>query len=1096
MFLLNTRRLKKVLSAFVFLLLGTCVASAQQTDGGIKGMVLDSIAKPLQGASVIAEHIPSGTTYAAQSDKRGSFLLPNLRVGGPYKISVSYIGMEPFNQDNITVRLGDALELNITLHASTTLLHEVTVRANSSRSGRANSYGAGQNISRTQIANAPMVSRSIQDITRLVPQSTKDNSFAGTNFRYNNITVDGAISNDAIGFSPSAGGITGSSGSPGSSTRTNGISLDAIEDMQVYLAPYDVKIGNFTGGSINAVTRSGTNKVTGSVYAYGRNATITGKDKAGKIGKMDDDFHDYQAGFRVGFPIIKNKLFFFTNIEITRRQDPSQLMAGQPETAQILSKGDAETIQQETLRRYGAIFDPGTAGQFNTTTRSEKFFNRIDWNINSAHQLSIRNNTVRSRSVNMDRDQMDFRFSSMAYQQTNDQTSTVAELKSRFHKGWSNSLIVGYTTIHDYRTPLGDPTLPQVQIQGRTPGTTIYLGTDREAAIFNMKQKTWEITNNLSWHTGKHTFLLGTHNELYNINYGFVNSWNGRVDYLSIEDYLNNKPYRVRGSYRYTNNSRDYILSNPEAVFNVNLLSVYLQDEIRVTNRFRITPGLRADYTFIPEKQSVGERTKNAITDDYFGNTYYYTPLNQIRNEYLNKVQLSPRIGFRYDIKGNQQWVLRGGVGFFTGRVPMAWLGYAFYNTGINYGSYDQKADQQPFVAGTDPVRPSPTGIADFIAKNGAVIDNPLIGKTQVDVIDNNFVMPKVFRSSIALDHTTPDNYQFTVEALYTKTIKDVFFQQINVKDDPRYYGFDTHRAYPVYGGSTDASFSNVYELSNTGLGYRFSFTGSVKKQFDGGLSASAAYTYGQSKDVFNGIRNSMESNWQLNHALNPNNAGLAWSNFDIRHRIIANLGYRKAWGTKWVTNVNLFFNAQSGSPFTYGIVNNSMQGLSQQVSLAYIPTMEEAVRFFQDYETGGQMVTAAQQATAFNNYIDKNKYLSGRRGRYTERNTGRTPWNTSADLHFAQEFYFSKSPGGNFITFTIDIMNVTNLISSSWGRVYFSPNTFNSTASVGLTPTLFPPKQTPGNYPQFTFSDPGKPYSIDYFSSRAQGQIGLRYSF
>ncbi|NML23594.1 TonB-dependent receptor [Pseudoflavitalea sp. G-6-1-2] len=1065
---------------------------SQETNGAITGKITDDKKEPLAGASVTAIHEPSGTSYGIATGADGRYYLPGLRIGGPYTLKITMAGRAPQAISSITVRLGEPLQLNVTITASEKELASVEVKARKG-AARANSTGAGLNIGRTQLNSMPTISRSIQDITKLVPQGSKDNSFAGTNFRYNNITIDGAINNDAIGFSPSSGGITGSSGMPGSSTRSNAISLDAIEDMQVYLAPYDVKIGNFTGGSINAVTRSGTNKVTGSVYGFGRNATITGKDKTGSTGKMKSDFHDYQAGFRVGFPIIKNKLFFFTNEEITSRRDPVQLLAGSPETAGILSAEDADKIRTETVKRYGNRFDPGTAGDYNAWSRSQKFFNRIDWNINARHQLSLRNNTIFSKAMNMDRDQQDFRFSSMAYEQSNNQHSTVLELKSRFNGGWSNSFIAGYSAVHDKRSPTADPALPQVQVAGRTPGTTIYFGTDREASIFNMKQRTIEITDNVTLRKGKHTILIGTHNELYRINYGFVNSWNGRVDYLSVEDYLANKPYRVRGSYNFNNNNRDYILANPEAVFNVNMHSLYAQDEIQVTDKLKLIPGLRADYTWLPQKPAMSEQVQNAITDNAFGTTYTYTPLNRINNNYLNKVQLSPRLGFRYDVKGDQSIIIRGGTGLFTGRIPFAWLAYAYYNNGINYGSFDQKADTKVFVPGSDPLLAGPNGIAGFIEQNGAVINNRNSGKTQVDVIDNGFVMPQVWRSSVALDYSTESGYKFGFEALFTKTLKDVMFQQINIKDDPKYYPYDKNKEQPIYSGTVDPRFSNAYLLSNTKQGYRYSLTATVSRTYAFGLNASLAYTYGGSKDISNGIRNSMESNWQLNQALSPNNPGLAWSNFDLRHRIVANATYRKAWNDHWTSSLTVFATAQSGSPFTYGVVNNSVQGLPQQTSLLFIPQREEAVKFFQDY-TGqnGHSITAAAQAAAFNAYIDGDKYLRTRRGQFTERNAGRTPWNVQADLHFVQEY---KLTNGHAISFTIDIINFTNLINSSWGRIYFSPNTFNSTASVGLTPA-FPAKQNPEGYPVYTFDNPGKPYSVDFFNSRAQMQMGIRYSF
>ncbi|NHA05152.1 TonB-dependent receptor [Mucilaginibacter sp. HC2] len=1065
-------------------------ASAQETGGGLTGKVLDAAGQPLPGATISAVHQPSGTRYATVSDKDGRYHLNGLRIGGPYQLTVSMIGMNTQVKDALTVTLGDPLLLNVVLTDNTKALSEVVVKA--TRSGaKANTYGAGQNINQSTIRNMPSISRSIQDITRLVPQSTKDNSFAGTSFRYNNVTIDGAINNDAIGFSPSIGGQTGSSGMPGSSTRTNPVSLDAIQDMQVYIAPFDVKIGNFTGGSINAVTRSGTNEITGSVYALGRNAAITGPDRVGTAGKLPSDFHDYQTGFRVGFPIIKNKLFFFTNEEITRRTDPVLQAAGTAESAGILSLQDAENIRNATIKNYG--FDPGTAGQYNTYSNSNKFFNRIDWNIDDNNQLVIRNNTITSKAINLERDQQDFRFGSIAYQQVNNQTSTVAELKSRISNSLSNSAVAGFTFVHDYRNPSSDPSIPQVQIAGETPGTTIYLGTDREASIFNQKQRTIEFTDNLTWNLGKHTFTFGTHNEFYNINYGFVNSWNGRIDYLSIQDYLNNSPYRVRGSYNYTDDTRDYILNNPVAKFNINLYSVYAQDEIQISDRFKITPGIRLDYADVPDKQLLSTKSQNANHDPYFGTTYLYTPLYRITNSYFSSLQISPRLGFRYDWLGNQSLIFRGGAGLFTGRIPFAWLGYTFYNNGDSYGAYDRNSNNTVFTG--NPLQGGANGIGKYISQNGVNIIGKNASPTQVDVVDNHFKMPRVARINMAVDYTDQNQFKYTVEGILTKTIQDVVFRQINVQDNPTYYGYDVKKQQPIFSGSVDPTFTNVYEMSNTSQGYRYSLTGTVSRNFSMGFNFSASYTYGKSKDVSNGIRNSLESNWQLNQALNPNNPGLANSNFDIRNRIVINAGYHKAWNERWISNFSLFFSAQSGSPFTYGLVNNSIQGLGQQVSLLYIPKMGETINFFQDYTNGsGQVITAVSQANAFDNYINSNKYLSSRRGDFTERNTGRTPWNNQADFHFAQEYHFSKS-GKQYLTFSADIINLTNLLNKNWGISYFSPNTFNSTASIGLTPA-FPARQNPGNYPVYQFQDPGKSYSVDYFNSRYQVQLGARYTF
>ena len=1090
----NHKLFSYLLYITIFLSGRGATAFAQETSGTLQGRITDSAGHPLRGASIKVTHLPSATRYATTAFFTGSYLVPNLRIGGPYSIEVSFTGMVPQTRQVEQVSLGEPLIVNFILAENRRELEAVTVKA--ARTGaKANNYGAGMNIGRDQVRNMPTIARSIQDITRMVPQGTKDNSFAGSNFRYNNVTIDGAINNDAIGFSPSAGGITGTSGMPGSGTRNNPISLDAIEDMQVYLAPYDVKIGNFTGGSINAVTRAGTNTITGSVYAYGRNATLVGSNNAGDKSKMPSAFHDYQTGFRVGFPLIKDKLFFFTNEEITRRVDPIQQAAGSQEQALVLDETDARRIRDTTIRRYG--FDPGTYGQFDAYARSNKFFNRLDWNINNNNQLTIRNNTILSESINMERDQQDFRFGSIAYKQTNNQTSTVAELKSRLNNRMSNSFLIGYSAIHDYRDPLSDPAFPQVQIVGRTPGTTIFFGTDREASIFDMKQKTWEITDNFTWNLGNHRLLFGTHNELYKITYGFVNAWNGRVDYASMDDFFSNNPSRARGSYNYVNNDRAYILSHPSAEFHINFLSAYVQDEIRISDRFRLTPGLRIDYAYVPTRQPLSDKTRDSPTDVYYGTTYTYTPLNRITQNYLDRPQMSPRLGFRADLLGNQQLIIRGGLGMFTGRIPLAWLGYAFYNTGTTYGAFDRRQDNGSSQLVGDPLHYGKQGIASYAAQNGELVNSVNGGKTEVDVVDNHFVMPKVLRGSVAIDYTAPNGIKYTLEGIYTKTLRDTKFQQLNQKDNPSYNYYDlTGQQQPIFSSQVNPqAFTNVYEMSNSTAGYRWSATAQVSKTFPAGLSLMAAYTYGVSKDLSNGIRNSMESNWQLNQALNPNAPDLANSNFDIRHRIIASVSYQIRWASRWTSHFSLFFNSQSGSPFTYGFVNYTPQGTPQQIGLAYIPHQDEAINFFRDYTDGNHtLVTAVSQAQAFNALIDGNTYLRTRRGAFTQRNEGRTPWNTQADFHFAQDLSLGKKAGQHVISLSMDIINLTNLLNRGWGRVYFSPNTYNSTASVGLIPYI--PAQNAAGYPIYQFQDPGKPYSIDYLNSRWQMQLGLRYSF
>ncbi|EHQ29493.1 TonB-dependent receptor [Mucilaginibacter paludis] len=1112
------KHLYKLMLALM-LIATTGSVKAQETSGELRGTIRDEKKETVIGATLQAVHVPSGTKYSTASDVNGRFVLPGLRAGGPYRLTISSIGYTTRIIDDLNVRLGAGDPLDVVLNSNSKQLSEVVIKA-APGAARANNYGAGTNISREQIRVQPSISRSLQDLTKLSPLSTKDNSFAGTNFRYNNITIDGAVNNDAIGFSPSAGGITGTSGTPGSSTRANVISLDAIQDVQVYVAPYDVKLGNFSGGSVNAVTRSGTNQVEGSVYTFGRNSTITGNDKLGGNGKLPNSFHDYQIGGRLGFPIVKDKLFFFLNGEYANRVDPIQNAAGTAASNGILSLQDAQKItyflqhpgSQPGDNPSRAAFDPGTYDNTSIYAKSTKVFSRADWNISDKHQLSLRNNTITSEATNLERDQFDFKFGGISYRENNNQSSTVAELKSHFSSKWNNSLIAGFTYNHDYRTPSSNPEFPQVQIQGLTPGTTIFLGTDREASLFNLTQKTWEFTDNLTWYKGKHTVTIGTHNELYNIDYNFVNSPNGRVDYQSgvngttfsgIDAFLNSQPTRVRGNYNYNDNSRDYLLNNPSAQFRINLYSLYIQDEIQINDRLKLTPGLRADMADVPQKQNLSLKTQNAVTDNALYSQYSdygYTPAAKITNNYFGTPQLSPRLGINWDVKGDRSLVMRGGIGMFVSRIPFAWLGYAFYNNGDTFGAYDAKAQNTAFNPNYSPLTAGNQGIASFAAGNGQLVNNPQSGQTQVDLIDNHFKMPKSLRTSLAVDYKTQNGYKFTVEGMYTKVIKDVLFQQINQKDAVGYYTYDTvSRKQPIFSGAaTDPRFTNIYLLSNTSKGYKYNLTFQASKTYDIGFNWSAAYTYGQAKDVSNGIRNSLESNWQLNQALNPNNPDLAYSNFDIRHRIISNLGYAKSYKSG-STAVSVFVSIQSGSPFTYGFVNTSIQNTGQQVSLAYIPNVNEAVYFFKDYtDNGGAVHTATQQAQAFNQYIDGDSYLSSRRGNFTERNGGRTPWNYQADLRFIQNFNIKVHGKTQVVTLTADILNFTNALNKNWGVQYFSPNTFNSTASIGLLPSLNGQNkiQTQNGYPVYTFTNPGTPYSIDYFSSRVQGQLGLRYSF
>lgn len=1092
--------MKKYVLLLVVTLVTTISLCSQTTTSAVSGKLVDVKKEALPGATIVWVHVPTGTHYGATSNDDGIYNVNNMTPGGPYTATITFVGFQTQEHKNLYLKLGETQKMDFVLNEGDVTLQELVVSA--SNFADQSKTGAGTNVGKKQLGALPTLSRSFSDFTKLTPQSS-NNSFAGTSFRYNNITLDGAVNNDAIGFSPSLGGMSGTANQPGSSTRTNSFSLDAIQEVQVQIAPYDVTLGNFTGGSVNAVSRSGTNDVQFSLYNFGRNAALTGNYKgADKVndGKIDNAYHDYQSGFRLGLPIIKNKLFFFTNEEITRNVTPQFYPAGA--TNYFMTTGIAQRITDSlnsatfnptsTLNPNGK-FDAGATGAYNIYSKSVKFFNRMDWNINGKHQLSLRNNTIISEASNLERSSNEFQFGNYDFIQKNKNNSTVAELKSRFNNSLSNSLIAGYTAISDVRTPTG-ATFPNIQINNVNGGGRILLGSNREASIFNMGQKTFELTDNFKIFVGKHNFTLGTHNEFYNIKYDFINSWNGRIDYNSLDDFFANKPARIRAIYNLADNSQAYNLANTPATYNIGMMSFYGQDDWRVTDRLKLTYGIRYDLVSRPAAAVIGS-TETAFPNQPagYGTTYSYeNRVSSQTNTLFGKGTISPRFGFNYDATGDGKIILRGGSGVFTGRIPFAWLGYAYVNNGVSFGAFDYTNSNKNVIN----IPTDPTQFANF---NSTVLKQPNRG--ELDIIDKNFQMPKMWRSNLAADFRLGNGYKLTLEAMYTKTLKDVKIQQINLRDSVKYYSYDVNKEQPIYLNSgpnvnkrVSNDFSAIYLMSNTNEGYRYQLTAQMSKTYDFGLDLMAAYNYGQSKDILNGIRNSPESGWQLNQALNPNSPTLTNSNFDIRHRIVGSAMYKKEWNNHHTTYASLIGTAQSGSPFTWVIGSNSLTGNGQQVDLAFIPATTGQLTFADKKDATGLVTeTATQQAQNFSDFVNSDSYLSSRKGKFTERNGARTPWNNQLDLRLMHDYTFGVGNMKHTIQITLDIINFSNLLNKNWGIAYFVPNTQNSSVFTGLS--VGSAKVANGD-PTFTFTKPTATYSVDQFISRSQGQLGVRYSF
>ena len=1061
---------------------------AQVTSSSVFGVISDAKKQPIVGATIVFTYVPTGLKFGAATDDKGFYDLSNMNPGGPYTINVKYLGYQEVTQKDIYLSLGSNTRFDFAMNETASDLKEVTVTTTK------NKKTAGSEFNEARIQNTPTISRNITDITKLTPQSN-NNSFAGTNFRYNNVTLDGAINNDAIGFSPSLGGQSGTSNMPGSSTRTTSFSMDAVQEIQVAIAPYDVKLGNFTGGSINAVSRSGSNEVTGSVYGYGRGAFLTGVNSHLDYSKVPSSYYDVQTGFRLGLPLIKNKLFLFTNEEITRHQEPVFYGAGDKNSVittaqaqQIADSLQSSTFLPTSLYNKNGKYNPGIINGGSIHSYAYKFFNRIDYIINEKNQLNIRNNTVYSEANNLDNTSQQFNFGNYDFTQKNLNISTVAELKTKISSHMTNSLIVGYTNIHDWRIP-DNPLFPQLQIN--FANGPVFVGTNREAGVFNMKQNTFELTDNLTWYKHKHKLTFGTHNEIYNIYYGFVNSWNGRIDYSSLSSFIANQPSRIRAIINNTDNTSGYNQNNSPSSFWLMMFSAYAQDEIAVSRKFNISVGLRIDETAVPTKAVADKNQAGFPTAPLkYGTTYTAANLTGATGNNTQMPSVSPRVGFNWDILGNQKVVLRGGSGIFTGRVPFAWYGYSYYNNGSSYNALDWKNPPAGTHIPTDPT--AFQQFTDSVYKKTSSVER--------DVFSNNFHMPQSWRSSLAFDFKIPGGVKLTLEALYTKTIYDVMLQQINLIDTGvKYAPYDVAHLQPIYtGGKNDQSYSSVYLISNTQKGYRYSFTASAEKKFNFGLELFAAYTYGQSRDILNGIRNSPESGWQLNQATNPNSAPVTFSNFDIRHKIVATVTLHRTWdkAQHFTTTIAFVYTGSSGTPYTYVNSGNKLTNNGQQNDIAFIPH-GKYTDIAVDKLVAGSYVTDSTGWNNLDNFINGNSYLNSRRGQFTERNGARTPWNHQLDVRIMQDFNFygtGEKHHKHTLTVSFDIINLTNLLNPNWGLYYYTANTQNSAVYTGL---VAQGKTDPTGKPIYTFSAPTTtPYLVDQIASRWQGQLGLRYTF
>lgn len=1072
--------MKRYILLFVALLvLPNAVFSQGTTTGSIEGSIADASGELLPGANVVAVHMPTGTEYGTSSRADGRYTIRNVRIGGPYEVRVTFIGFNSQIKQINRVELGERVTLNFELEEGSLELGEISVTAVADQVFNADRTGARTNISGEDIARTPSVFRNLGDFTRLTPQVTSGNSFGGANDRYNNILVDGATLNDIFGLGDATPGSQAGVGSP--------LSIDAIAEFNVDIAPFDVTNNGFTGGQVNAVTKSGTNNYTGSVYFQTRNQNLIGNYEID--GEMSNDFPDFTEryiGINVGGPIIVDKLFFFVNAEFKRETSPitSGILGSGAPTTVGFEAATFDEISNILQTQYG--YDPGGyTSPLDTDTDNNKVLAKIDWNINQNHNLSFRYNyvdAVANRGIS--RGSSSFTFSNRQYDFNSEQNSVVAELTSRIGDSAYNEARVVYTRIRDSRD-VPSQRFPSVTISipyddpSQSPGNfgAINAGVERFSQANALDQDLIEVTNNFTYISGAHEFTLGTSNQIFTFDNLFVQDAFGTYTFWDIDDLAAGDPVSYQHSYLLPGGS-------PTANFTGMQFGFYAQDKWSVTEDLKLTYGLRVDIPVLPD-----DPTHNPIVPDAF-------PGFSTDRVASGKILWAPRVAFNWDAsQGARTTQVRGGIGIFSGTPPFVWISNQYSNTGVDYGRVDEfnpgringlfspDPDNQPTPADSPELDPIET--------------------SEINLLADDFKYPQSLKLNLAVDQELPYGVRGTLEGVYSSAINDVVFENINlVRQGESAYGrpiYGDIEFNPQFGNASgtrsrlDPRFTNALLLSNSNKGFQYSITGELEKSFNFGLYTKIAYTYNRAKNVNNGTSSRAISNWQYNENVDVNNPELGTADFERRHRILGIASYRIGYAERYATTFSLVFDGRSGTPFSW-IYNGDANGDGRfDNDLIYVPATEDEV------------VLMSNNWNEFDSWLSSESSLSDFRGDHVERNTAREPWTSFLDFKVSQEI---ETFSGQSVEISASMINLLNFLNSEWGiREGVSFNNYRAFDFWQYVDQDFI-DDNPGL--GLTNNDLGKPvvnfdpdnvtedrmFNVSDFSSRWQMQFTVRYNF
>ena len=1036
---------------------------AQLTTASISGKVSGTDHKPLPGATIQVIHEPSGTRYGSSTNAEGRYTIQGIRPGGPYKVIVSFIGMEHNETDGITLQLGETLKRDVELVESSQLLGEVVIKG---RTGiDATKTGAAMSITSTEINRMPSITHGIADVIRLNPQVRVANNggifFAGTSNRYNSFQIDGVMNNDVYGLT--------TNGSNGGQAGTQPVSMETIEQIQINVAPFDIRQSGFTGGSINAITKSGTNDFHGTVYGFANNQYLIGSKYRMRNGTTSDKYKDqyeYQAGLTLGGAVVRNKLFFFANYERTDRTYQNPYAMGS--TASVIDAEEAIAIL-EKLKELAEAQGVTYRGHLNSTdvyTKSDKAGLKMDWNISDRHKASFRWSMVSAKQLNSAGNANTLNASDYSFDFVSRTHSWVAELQSCFSENISNELRLSYVRVRDQRRP-GAP-FPMIEIANVGDGT-LHLGNDRSAMANTLDQDIWSFTDNLSWYTGKHTLTFGTHNEFYRFSNLFIQDAYGTYFFSSPDDFYAG---RIR-QYWFAQANVD-VTGSPRwaATFRAGQLGLYAQDQYHVSNDLDLTIGLRLDIPLFFDAPA-----ENAPFNAFATSQGW----NYKTNTRLNSNPLfSPRLGFRWNVRDLNRYIVRGGIGIFTGRIPFVWLSNNFANTGIQISSYR---------VGVTSGNPDATKELALILDPGKQMQNAgkltASGSQSINVFDKNFRFPQNLRADIALDFVL-GGIDWTAEAIYSKTLNNILYRNLVVGLTGKTVGetipslsFDRRPMLQKLAGTE--TYSGIYTLDNTCKGYTYNLSLQGSKKFRFGLEVTASYAYTKSMIQNDGNSSVAPSNWQYNYTtVDPNAPELSTSSFNVPHTIRASVFYTKAWKKNRSTTIGLIYSGSSGIPYSV-CYSGDLNGDGGYNDLIYIPTDAEAdqMNFM-----ATSHYTAEQQKANFKTWLDNDEYLKHHRGEYFKRYGANENFEHHFDLHLSHTLRFQAGKKMRSLEFSLDIINIGNMLNKDWGY---------TSASYGYyAPVNY---KGDGNF-QFLHDANYDLHAYDDYYSRWRGQVGARFNF